>query len=120
MGAGLAITVSSSALAQSTIKAPAFDVASVRPNVTGLNGGSLNRSGGKITVENFSLRECIAFAYGIATGRDYELSGGADVVEGLQRDSDYIYQTLLYHLHRVFGKDLALTPRRCTIVTEGA
>lgn len=77
MGAWLAITVSTSALAQSTTKAPAFDAASVRPNLTGANGGSLSRSGGRITVENFSLRECIAFAYGIATGRDYELSGPA-------------------------------------------
>jgi uncharacterized protein (TIGR03435 family) len=69
------MTASGAALAQSATKAPAFDAASVRPNLTGVNGGSLSRSGGRITVENSSLRECIAFAYGIATGRDYELSG---------------------------------------------
>jgi uncharacterized protein (TIGR03435 family) len=56
-------------------KSVTFDVASVRPNLTGANGGSLSRSGGRIAIENASLRECIAFAYGIATGRDYELSG---------------------------------------------
>jgi uncharacterized protein (TIGR03435 family) len=77
VAAGLIVAALGAAFAQSATKPAAFDVASVRPNLTGVNGGSLSRSGGRITVENFSLRECIAFAYGIATGRDYELSGPA-------------------------------------------
>ncbi len=56
--------------AQSATKSAAFDVASVRPDTTGVNSSSINRSGGRITLENASLRECIAFAYGIADGRD--------------------------------------------------
>jgi uncharacterized protein (TIGR03435 family) len=55
--------------------AAGFDVASVRPNATGVSGSSVNRSGGRITLENVSLRECIGFAFGIATGRDYEFEG---------------------------------------------
>jgi uncharacterized protein (TIGR03435 family) len=72
--AGLISTTSSAMFAQPDTK-PAFDVASVKPNLTGVNGGSLIRSGGRITLENISLRECIGFAYGIPAGRDYELSG---------------------------------------------
>jgi uncharacterized protein (TIGR03435 family) len=75
--AALMIAASGLAVAQSTAKPAGFDVASVRPNLTGLNGGSISRSGGKLTIENTSLRECIAFAYSVATGRDYELSGPA-------------------------------------------
>ncbi len=65
------------AFGQFTAHAPSFDVASLKPNRTGVNGGSLSRSGGRIVFDNVSLRECIALAYGIATGRDYELSGPA-------------------------------------------
>jgi uncharacterized protein (TIGR03435 family) len=63
------------AFGQSNADSPSFDVASVKPNRTGANGGALTRSGGRIVFDNVSLRECIAFAYNIATGRDYELSG---------------------------------------------
>lgn len=73
--AGLFMTMWSVMNAQSTTQSAAFDVASVRPNTTGVNSSSISRSGGRITLENTSLRECISFAYGIATGRDYELSG---------------------------------------------
>jgi uncharacterized protein (TIGR03435 family) len=50
-------------------------VVSIRADPTGVNNSSLSRSGGRITLENISLRECLAFAYDIATGRDYQLSG---------------------------------------------
>ncbi len=62
-------------LAQSKAEPAAFDVISIRSNASGANGSSISRSGGRITLENVSLRECIAFAYGIATGGDHELSG---------------------------------------------
>jgi len=62
-------------MSASTTGAAAFEVASVRPNLTGANGGSLGRSGGRIIFQNVSLKECIAFAYGIAPDRDDELSG---------------------------------------------
>jgi uncharacterized protein (TIGR03435 family) len=52
-----------------------FGVASVKRSLTGANGGSISRSGGRITIDNVSLRECIQFAYRIATGREFELSG---------------------------------------------
>jgi uncharacterized protein (TIGR03435 family) len=55
--------------------AAAFDVASVKLHTSEANGGSIVRSGDRITVENTSLREIIFFAYGIAWGKDYALSG---------------------------------------------
>jgi uncharacterized protein (TIGR03435 family) len=63
------------AFAQPPINSPAFDVASVRRNDTGINGSSISRSGGRITLDNVSLRECIMFAYSIPTGREYALVG---------------------------------------------
>jgi len=71
----LTLAAPDASLAQSAPPPAAFDVASVKTNQTGANGSSISRSGGRITVEDASLRECIFFAFGIATGRDYELSG---------------------------------------------
>jgi uncharacterized protein (TIGR03435 family) len=67
----------SSASAQSAANSPAFEAASVKSNRTGVAGGAPKRSGSRIAFDNVSLRECIAFAYGIADGRDYALSGPA-------------------------------------------
>ena len=69
------LTVAGAAFGQSTPQAPAFDVASVRANRSAINDGSLNRTGGRFTANNFSLRDLIAFAFDVPTGRDYELSG---------------------------------------------
>jgi uncharacterized protein (TIGR03435 family) len=66
-----------SAFGQTGTNAPAFEVASVKPNRTGRNGSSTERSGVRITLENVSLREWIEFACGIPDGREYELSGPA-------------------------------------------
>jgi uncharacterized protein (TIGR03435 family) len=74
--AGLIIATSGyPVFAQLTSKPVEFDVASIRPDLTESNSSSINRSGGRITLENVSLRDCIASAYDIPTGRDYELSG---------------------------------------------
>jgi uncharacterized protein (TIGR03435 family) len=73
----LAMTASFAASGQSVTNSPAFEVASVKPNRTGVTGSALKRSGSRIAFDNVSLRECIAFAYGIADGRDYELSSPA-------------------------------------------
>lgn len=54
-----------------------FDVASVKINRSGRQQSSLMRSGGQIVLENVSLRECIAFAYGVGEGQDYALTGPA-------------------------------------------
>lgn len=69
------LTAAVATFGQSTPQTPAFDVSSVRPNRSAVNGGSLNRLGGRFTASNFSLRDLIAFAFDIRTGRDYELSG---------------------------------------------
>jgi uncharacterized protein (TIGR03435 family) len=69
------VTAPGAVLAQAMVESAGFDVVSIRPNLSGANGSSISRSGGRITLENVSLRECISFAYGIPTGRDYELSG---------------------------------------------
>jgi uncharacterized protein (TIGR03435 family) len=76
--AALVIVACDAIFAQSTTKPSSFDVASVRPNLTGVNGSSISGSGGsggRITLENVSLEECIFFAFDIPWGRDYELSG---------------------------------------------
>jgi len=77
VGAAMTMITARAALGQSRGNSPAFEVASVKPNRSGTMGSSISRSGGRITLENVSLRESIAFAYGIATGRDYELVGPA-------------------------------------------
>lgn len=71
----LTIALPADVTGQSTAASPTFDVASVKPNPTGVNASSPSRSGGRIAFEHDSLRDCISFAFGIATGRDYELSG---------------------------------------------
>jgi uncharacterized protein (TIGR03435 family) len=71
----LLMTMSRSSLAQPDTSPPAFDVASIKRSQITANSSSISRSGGRITLENVSLRECISFAYGIPTGRDYELEG---------------------------------------------
>ncbi len=58
-----------------TLAAQTFEVASVKPNKSGGNGGSTGRSGGQVVFENESLRDCIATAYGIAPDREYALAG---------------------------------------------
>jgi uncharacterized protein (TIGR03435 family) len=55
----------------------AFDVASVKANASGLNDGSIEQSVSRITVRNETLRGIVFFAYGLAWGRDYALSGPA-------------------------------------------
>jgi uncharacterized protein (TIGR03435 family) len=55
-----------------------FDAVSIHPVNSVRNGGSIvggSGSGGRLTFANQSLRDCIAFAYGIPSGREYELSG---------------------------------------------
>ena len=55
-----------------------FDVASIKPNASGRNGGSMSGGGGstgRITMENVPLRDVIAFAYSLPSDRTYQLLG---------------------------------------------
>lgn len=72
-----AIAIAAAVVCVAFAQPPAFEVASVKPNRTAANGGSTERAGGRITLKNTSLRECIEVAYGIPPGREYELSGPA-------------------------------------------
>jgi uncharacterized protein (TIGR03435 family) len=56
-------------------QAPVFDAVSIHPSAPDASGSKVARSGRRIDIENSSLREIIAFAYGIPTGRDYQLIG---------------------------------------------
>ena len=56
---------------------PAFDVASIKPNGSPSRASSTSRSGGRVELDNVSLREAIEVAYGIRPGREYELEGPA-------------------------------------------
>jgi len=53
--------------------APAFEVASVKPNKSGTRGGNLNTEPGRLTITNLTLRTCIKAAYHL---QDYQLTGG--------------------------------------------
>ena len=55
----------------------AFDAASVKANTSGLNDSSIEQSVSRVTVRNETLRGIVFFAYGLAWGRDYALSGPA-------------------------------------------
>ncbi len=58
--------------------AQTFDAVSIRPNPSDSSNSSIVGSGGasgRITVTNTSLRDCIAFAYGIPYGREFQLVG---------------------------------------------
>jgi uncharacterized protein (TIGR03435 family) len=74
LGSALLLVASGAAFCQ-TPPPPVFDAASVRINTSATNEGSIRREGGRFTVANSSLRDLIALAYSIPTGRDYELSG---------------------------------------------
>lgn len=67
---GLAFLTLALAAAQET---PSFEVASIKPNTSGSYESSLDRSRGTLTFTNVSLRECVAYAFGIPTGRDQDL-----------------------------------------------
>jgi uncharacterized protein (TIGR03435 family) len=54
-----------------------FEVASIRPDSRPSRASSTSRSGGRVELENVSLREAIEFAYGIPEGRGDELAGPA-------------------------------------------
>lgn len=54
-----------------------FEVASIKANRSGRSGSDLRRSADRIEFDNASLREWIAFAYGVGEGQDYALSGPA-------------------------------------------
>jgi uncharacterized protein (TIGR03435 family) len=50
----------------------AFEVASIKPNVSGSGHSSTNTSKGGVTMRNVSLKQCIEMAYDV---KDYALSG---------------------------------------------
>lgn len=55
--------------------AQTFDAASVRSNSSEARESSIVGSTDRITITNTSLRDCIAFAFEIRSGRDYQLVG---------------------------------------------
>lgn len=73
----MAQTVLAVLLIVSAAAAQTFEAASVKPNKSGRMAGSTGRSGGQLVIENTTLRECIAIAYGVSADREYALSGPA-------------------------------------------
>jgi uncharacterized protein (TIGR03435 family) len=67
------IALAAVTVALATAQPPSFEVAAVKPNDSGTHESSIDRSGPLLTLTNVPLRECIAFAFGIPTGRDQEL-----------------------------------------------
>jgi uncharacterized protein (TIGR03435 family) len=57
---------------QPAVPAPAFEVASIRPNASASGNSSTHWSKGQISMENVSLKQCIEVAFDV---KDYSLSG---------------------------------------------
>jgi uncharacterized protein (TIGR03435 family) len=57
---------------QSTAPAPAFEVASIKPNPSASGSSSMHWGGGQIRMVNVSLKQCIETAFDV---KDYSLSG---------------------------------------------
>lgn len=58
--------------------AQTFDAVSIRPNPSDSHNGSLVGGGGtsgRMTITNTTMRDCAAFAFGIPTGREFQLVG---------------------------------------------
>jgi len=66
----MVLLASTGALAQTTL--PSFDVASIRPNISGGSSSHVSRHSGEILLQNVSLREVIEMAYEI---QDFGVSG---------------------------------------------
>jgi len=69
----------------SAAAAPAFEVASVRLDKSGVRGGQLDKdaAAGRLTVTNIPLKVCIKAAYGL---QDYQLIGGPSWLEDERYD----------------------------------
>src|SRR5579872_2318724 len=55
--------------------AQGFEIASIKPNRSGLGGSSIRGSAGRVTMENVPLRKLTLWAYGIPDDREYALVG---------------------------------------------
>jgi uncharacterized protein (TIGR03435 family) len=58
--------------------AQTFDAVSIRPNPSDSYSGSIVGGGGtsgRLTITNTALRDCVAFAFGIPPGREFQLVG---------------------------------------------
>lgn len=62
--------------AVATEKLPSFEVASIKPSNPDDRGLKLRRSADRVTIENFTLKELIAYAYGLKS--DSQVLGGPD------------------------------------------
>ena len=78
LGAGLVVFATGAAVGQSAATAPAFDVASVKPDKVGTNEGpgrgreEVNHTPDSLNMQNVRLSSCIKWAYGV---NDYQISG---------------------------------------------
>src|SRR5579872_4810267 len=71
MGAGIVLTACG-IFGQTSAPAPAFEVASIKPNLSNDPGSSTRASKGQIWMENVTLKYCIERAFDV---KDYSLSG---------------------------------------------
>jgi hypothetical protein len=65
-------------LAQSTAMPPAFEVASIKPAAPDARGMTFGFPGGEFRARNYTLKECIGFAYNLTPGL---ISGGPSWIE---------------------------------------
>ena len=65
----LATVVATTGRAQST---PTFDVASIKPNLSGVGGNRIGTSGETLTMSNVTLNICLKLAYGL---QDSQIAG---------------------------------------------
>ncbi len=74
-GAGLLLFV-----CQGSAQKPSFEVASIRVNTSGSDGGSMGPRGNRLVAENVTLRNLLTYAYSPANGQflDEQIIGGPD------------------------------------------
>jgi uncharacterized protein (TIGR03435 family) len=102
--ASLIVCTSIHAFSQSAPAKPAFEVASIKPNVSGSGHAGTHISGGEVIMRNVPLRNCIEMAYHVddarLSGPDWLASERFDIVAkppvGAPRDQyRQMLQTLL-------------------------
>ena len=84
-GLGVLLVTGSAALrAQTAATAPAFEVASVKENVSACDNASVRaQPGGRVTVTNNTLRNIIRNAYNV---QNYQIVGGPDWIDTVRWD----------------------------------
>jgi hypothetical protein len=89
---------------------PSFEVASIKPSRPDYRGRKLHPSGDRITIENFTLKELITYAYDLKDNS--QVLGGPDWLDKTHFDIDGVVgEAEVAKLHSMSANDQRLTIR---------